>query len=84
MEVHEPVDRIRGNPASVADDARSTLTHVEFKAGINQRIRGNRRIRIDEIMSETSISHEKKRYNDGLKPNRKCFLSFWWNQGTCG
>jgi hypothetical protein len=42
MKVYEPVDRRRVNRASVVDDARSTLTHVEVRA----------RIRVSETIGE--------------------------------
>jgi hypothetical protein len=51
----------------------SIVTFVEVKGQINQRIRDNQRIIIDETTSEISICGGKKRFKNGLTPNQKHF-----------
>jgi hypothetical protein len=43
---------------------------IEFKKQNYQRIRDNRRTRTAEIAPEMSISHGKKRWRNGLRPNK--------------
>jgi hypothetical protein len=52
----------------------STATFVKAEKQSDQHIRDNRRISTDETVSETSISHGKKRSKNGLKSNQKYFI----------
>lgn len=61
---------------------RSTVTCVEVKVHIHQRIRDNREISTDENASEIIISHRQKWWKTGLQPIWKHF--FRRNFGTCG
>jgi len=56
------------------------LQRVEFKGYIDRRIRNNRRVSIDETVSEMDISHALKLFKDPLRPNRNLFFlmgSYW-------
>jgi hypothetical protein len=53
----------------------STVTCVEVKEQIDQRIRDNRKMDVVEIGSGTSIHNGKMLYKNGLRPNGKMCYS---------